>query len=565
MPMKFEAPVRRDIVLIGGGHAHVEVLKRFGMKPEPGVRLNLISPDSLTPYSGMLPGYLAGHYTLKDAHIDVRTLARFARARFYRAAATEIDLQNRTVACVGHQPVAFDLLSIDIGSTPTAAGLDGAENAVAIKPVDRFLDRWQTIEQDILADGGRHRLVVVGAGAGGVEAALALNFRVRRALDRAGKAASKFEVAIVAQSREPLETHNGGVRKRMLRALERNGIAFHGGQTVASIKSGQLESASGSAFAFDTAILVTPASAADWLQRTGLALDDAGFIKVRDTLQSVTDDAVFAAGDTSSFEPRRLPKSGVYAVRQGPLLADNLRRLATNNAPRPFRPQRRTLALISMGDKRAALSYGPLTAEGDWAWRFKDWIDRRWMRKYQDLPDMAAEAIDELGFDPMRCGGCGAKVPSDILKRVLHRVAPNPSASSVLIGLDAPDDAAAFSPPRGKVLVQTVDQFRAFIEDPHLFGRITANHCLGDIFAMGAQPASALATITLPYSDDAKMEHDMEQLLSGALATLRGGRRRRLSVGIRARVAKWRSVSRSTASSTKRRSCAGAACRPATP
>lgn len=517
--MQSEAPVTCDIVLIGGGHAHVAVLKSFAMKPEPGVQLSLISPDTLTPYSGMLPGYLAGHYTLEQTHLDLRALARFAGARYYQTRASGIDLAAGTVACGERPPIAFDLLSIDIGSTPDQHGIEGAERTIPVKPVDRFLQRWNEVEQAILTDGGQHRLVVIGAGAGGTEAALALDFRARQALERAGKSADGFQVAVVAQSTEPLETHGAGTRRRMRRALDRAGITFHGGHTVTAIEDGRIVCEPEIDLPYDSVVLVTPGAPSPWLEGTGLALDERGFLRVHETLQSITDPRVFGAGDTIAFEPRPLPKSGVYAVREGPILATSLRALATGGTPRAYHPQRRTLALMSMGMKRAVLSYGPFSVEGDWAWRFKDWIDRRWMRRYQELPAMDDEDGDEAA--PMRCGGCGAKVPADVLKEVLAEIAPNPAAEtkSVLVGLEAPDDAAVVAPPPGKALVQTFDQFRAFIEDPYLFGRIAANHCLGDIHAMGAEPASALAAVTLPYASPEKMRHDLRQLLAGALAT----------------------------------------------
>jgi selenide,water dikinase len=517
--MQSEAPVTCDIVLIGGGHAHVAVLKSFAMKPEPGVRLSLISPDTLTPYSGMLPGYLAGHYTLKETHLDLRAITRFAGARFYRTAATGIDLAAGTVVCGERPPIAFDLLSIDIGSTPDQHGIAGAERTIPVKPVDRFLQRWNEVEQAILADGGRHRLVVIGAGAGGTETALALDFRARQALERAGKSAEGVQVAVVAQSAEPLVTHGAGTRRRMRRALDRAGITFRGGHSVTAIEDGRIVCEPEIDLPYDSVVLVTPGAPSPWLEGTGLALDERGFIRVHETLQSITDPRVFGAGDTIAFEPRPLPKSGVYAVREGPILATSLRALAAGGTPRAYHPQRRTLALMSMGKKRAVLSYGPFSVEGDWAWRFKDWIDRRWMRRYQELPAMDDEDGDEA--PPMRCGGCGAKVPADVLKSVLAEIAPNPAAEtkSVLVGLEEPDDAAVVAPPPGKALVQTFDQFRAFIEDPYLFGRIAANHCLGDIHAMGAEPASALAAVTLPYAAPEKMRHDLRQLLAGALAT----------------------------------------------
>lgn len=517
--MKPAAPVRRDIVLIGGGHAHVAVLKAFGMRPEPGVRLNLISPDSLTPYSGMLPGYLAGHYSLEETHVDLRPLCRFAGARFYRTRATGIDLVAGAILCDGHPAVPFDLLSLDIGSTPTTDGIEGAERAIGIKPVDRFLDRWAEIEKAVLAGDGTHRLAVVGAGAGGVEAALALNHRVRDAMSRAGRNPEDFRTTILSQSDEPMESHAPAVRRRMAGALAREGIGFQGGAPVVAVEPEGVRLAGGARVTAESIVLVTPGRPAGWLASTGLPLDERGFLEVDEHLRSTGDPRVFGAGDTIAFGPRPLPKSGVYAVRAGPVLADNLRRAATERALRPFRPQRRTLALVSMGRKRAVLSYGPLAAEGDWAWRFKDWIDRRWMRKYNDLPDMAGEEASDLDTDPMRCGGCGAKLPSDILRRVLDRVVTRRDVEGLRVGLDAPDDAAVFALPPGKLIVQTVDQFRAFVDDPYLFGRIAANHCLGDIHAMGATPVSALAAIALPFADDAKMEADLEFLLRGALRT----------------------------------------------
>ena len=518
--MKPTAPVHTDIVLVGGGHAHVDVLKKFGMRPEPGVRLTLISPDSRTPYSGMVPGYLAGHYTLGEAYIDLRPLCRFAGARYIRAAATGIDLAGGRVTCAARPPVAFDYLSLDIGSTPRRDGIDGADRAIAVKPVDRFLARWQDIENRIVAAGGRFHLAVIGAGAGGTEACLALAHRARAMLDREGLDAGNFSASLLSDSAEPLPTHNAGTRRRMRAALARLGIDFRGGDAVTAISECHVETAAGSRLEADAAVLVTPGAPADWLDATGLSLDDGGFIRVLPTLQSVTDERIFAAGDVAAFEAHPLPKSGVYAVRQGPALADNLRRIATGRPLRPYKPQKNTMALISMGRKRAVLSWGSLAAEGDRLWRFKDWIDRRWMRKYQDLPEMPAEAPTHPDIDPMRCGGCGAKVPADVLQGVLTELPPAQAAPDILVGLDAPDDAAVIVPPAGKVLVQTVDQFRAFIDDPWLFGRIAANHCLGDIYAMAAAPQSALAAVTLALATDAKMADDLEQVMRGARETL---------------------------------------------
>ncbi len=187
--------------------------------------------------------------------------------------------------------------------------------------------------------------------------------------------------------------------------------------------------------------------------------------------------------------------------------------MAQGQTPKPFRPQRQTLALITTGERHAIASRGPLTLEGDWVWRWKDTIDRRWMAKYQDLP-----AMPEMAETPMRCGGCGAKVPALVLRRALARLDLPPPREDVVIGLGGADDAAVLRPPPGKLLVQTVDHFPAFLDDPYLFGRIAAVHALSDLHAMGAQPAAAMALAGLLVGRPEQAEDDLVQMLSGALA-----------------------------------------------
>lgn len=510
-------PVSRDIVLLGGGHAHVDVLKKFGMRPLPGTRLTVITRDVHTPYSGMLPGYLAGHYDHAACHIDLQPLARFAGARLYHTSAHHLDLENRLVHCDGRPPVPFDLLSIDIGSTPDMSAIAGADEfAIPIKPVDRFLERWLELEQRLLARNNGFRIAVVGGGAGGVEVALSLQHRLNTRLAELGVPNDRVSFAVVTDTDLPLPRHSPAVRRKMQGFLENRGIELKTGQAVREITADAVRRADGTDVPADATIVVTHAGAAGWLGDTGLQLDDRGFLKVGPTLQSVSHDFVFAAGDIAAFDGHLLPKAGVYAVRQGPVLAENLRRLAEGKPADRYRPQKLTLALISSGDPYAVASYGPLALEGAWVWRLKDWIDRRWMKKYQELPKMDGGDDAE---DTMRCGGCGAKVASPVVGRVLHDLKPI-ARPDVLVGLNDPDDAAVIEAPLGKVLVQTVDHFRAFIDDPYLFGRITANHCLGDIFAMGAEPQSALATVTLPHASEQKVEQDLRLLLTGAIETL---------------------------------------------
>jgi selenide,water dikinase len=529
--MKTDIPVLKDIVLVGGGHAHVSVLRMFGMKPMPGVRLTLITRDIHTPYSGMLPGYIAGHYDFDDVHIDLRPLARFAGARLYHGEADGLDPGERLVHVPGRPPVHYDLLSINTGSRPRTIDVPGAlEYALPVKPIDRWLRDWEALQTRVLNSQGDFRLLVVGGGAGGVELALSTQHHLKGRLRNQGIQASRLHYELLTDGPEILPTHNAGVRRRFMRVLGERGIAVQLNSKVVNLQPNGVRVESGDFHPADAVLWVTDAAAPAWPGKSGLAVDKAGFIAVDRELRSVSHPEVFAAGDIASLpEPR--PKSGVFAVRQGPVLTENLRRAVTGRPLKPYRPQKRFLGLISTGDRYAVASRGNWSWESRLLWTWKDWIDRRFMQRFNALPEMEqesgpdlgniadADAIRELSTLAMRCGGCGAKVGSTVLSRVINRL-PAQRRDDVLIGLDSPDDAAVFEVPPGRVMVQSVDYFRAFIDDPYTFGRIAANHALGDIFAMGAEVQSALAIATVPYGRERIVEQTLSELLSGALDTL---------------------------------------------
>lgn len=530
-----ETPVLRDIVLIGGGHSHVVALRMWAMQPLPGARLTLICTDTETPYSGMLPGYIAGHYSCDDVHIDVRRLAEFAGARYYRDEVTGIDRAARRVLCRERPPVAYDLLSINVGSTPKLDTVPGADaHAVAVKPIRRFNARWLALLARVRNHPGPTTVAVVGAGAGGVELALAMQYRLRNELAAQGRDPDELRMHLFSASADILPTHNAGVRRDFEAVLAARGVVVHRDAEVVRVDDRRLHTRRGESVDADEVVWVTQAGGAAWLADSGLALDADGFVRVRDTLQTETDPAIFAAGDCAAFPGRPLEKAGVFAVRMGAPLAANLRRALLGRPLVPYRPQRRWLALISTGDRHAVASRGAWHLRGDWVWRWKDWIDRRFMRRFSVFaaPAMAAgtPAGDAIALDTserteaisalaMRCGGCGAKVGATVLSRALAPLQPV-ARDDVLIGLHAPDDAAVLRVPAGKALVHTVDFFRAFVDDPWLFGRIAANHALGDIFAMGAEAQSATAIATVPPGLESKVEDTLGQMMAGAVDVL---------------------------------------------
>ena len=526
-------PVLKDLVLVGGGHSHVIVLKRFGMKPMPGVRLTLVTRDVHTPYSGMLPGLIAGHYQFDDAHIDLGRLARFAGARLYHDEAIGLDLAQRKVLCRDRPPTTYDVVSIDIGATPAVTVAGAAEHAVPVKPIGTLVDRWRALEQRARRPPRSLRIGVVGAGAAGVELTLAIQYalRVGAGGDDFARAA---EFHLFGTDETVVPTHNRRTRMKFRRVLNERHVQLHLGSRVVEVRPDGLLTEDGVHYELDEVVWATEAGAQPWPRTSGLDVDDAGFIRVGETLQSTSHPEVFAAGDIAAMVNHPREKAGVFAVRQGKPLDDNLRQALRRRPLKPFRPQRRFLSLVSTGDKYAVASRGEWALEGRWAWTWKNWIDQRFMRQFSELPEMGPDGatstrhlsdlaepdvVSELSASAMRCGGCGSKVGATVLDRVLKRLDPI-TRDDVLVGLDGADDASVECVPEGMVAVRTVDAFRPIVDDPYTFGRITANHCLGDLYAMGADPRTALAVATVPVAPEDKLEQLLEELLTGAVEVL---------------------------------------------
>lgn len=367
------SPKAADIVLVGGGHAHVHVLK--ALAAERAARVTLITRDLATPYSGMLPGVVAGLYAPDEAHIDLVRLAAKTGARLVHGEAVGLDRVNKRVLIAGGEPVPYDVVSIDVGIAPALAGIAGAaEHAIAVKPIGSFLSKLDSLLERAKRPDGPRRIVVIGGGAGGVELLLSLRTRL---LAEAGAA---FSFALITDG-EILSLHNPRVRDAFRRVFADRNIVTYEHARACAVTKNSIELQNGETIVADAVLITTDAAAPDWFANTGLALDAKGFLAVNASLQSANDPDVFAAGDCASL-PSPREKAGVYAVRAGPPLAANLSRRARGEALNPWRPQRRHLALISTGERYAVASRGIFKAEGAWVWTLKDWIDRRWMRQW---------------------------------------------------------------------------------------------------------------------------------------------------------------------------------------
>ncbi|MEO8855376.1 MAG: FAD-dependent oxidoreductase, partial [Burkholderiaceae bacterium] len=275
-----DAPVLRDVVLLGGGHSHVVALRNFAMRPMPGIRLTLVCTDVMTPYSGMLPGYVAGHYSFEDVHIDLDRLAQFAGARFIAAEAIGLDRSARRVLLRGRPALAYDRLSIDIGSTPGLDGVPGVQSfATAVKPIAQFNRRWLGLLERVRTHSGTSTIAVVGAGAGGVELLLAMQYRLRKELHATGRSIGEPEFHLFCAGGEVLPTHAPSVQRRFERVLRVRKVQVHVNATVDEVAEGRLHSASTGWVDADEIVWVTHAAGAAWLRETGLDLDESGFLR----------------------------------------------------------------------------------------------------------------------------------------------------------------------------------------------------------------------------------------------------------------------------------------------
>ncbi len=730
------SPLVCDLVLIGGGHAHVHVLKMLGMmmmrQVPAGIRVTLITNTLLTPYSGMLPGYLAGHYTYEEIHLDLHQLCRFSNIRLIHATAEAItydhdpldeSISDGTAAISGwitcrdamtgelRPPVRYDCLSIDIGITPSTLpkNLTSRGNSVIpVKPIANFCIHYQQLQQRVLQqiimpkqqqqqqqqqpkqqqeavveaatapkpirlekppsltndtkDDSHHHhhhhgsnisskdpftILVVGGGAGGVEVALSIQYRLHQLLvlnsqqqqppsvggstfhknknnDNDDDLSLNIRIVLATRGSTLLEGHNSQVQRTMLKVLQERNVQIRYHAEIVSVQelpatsSGRVKimailatlptsssstpgsnpnanshTANGTnhhnhVIECDECLWCTSAVAPSWLStHTPFPCTEVGgFIKVTSTLQCVHHPGVFAAGDCCEMTHAPRPKAGVFAVRAGPFLFHNILAYLRYGGSRrqwSYAPQKTFLSLISTGDAYAIASKGKyFCIQGKWVWTWKDYIDRAFMAKYQDklaelhhgmmarlqqqqqssfwqslwrllstprpiAPQHARSkgkhVLQAFTADPMRCGGCGAKVGSSTLSRVLAAIQQRQAirrghhdVCSTNDRLDHDDVAVVPLPPNatGGNMIYTIDYFRSMVSDPYLFGKICAIHALSDIHAMGvattvpsededgdnpnqtAPSITALALCVVPFcADESLTESTLMDLLSG--------------------------------------------------
>ena len=367
----------QDILLIGGGHSHAILLQKWQDHNINQIHLKLISDTEQAPYSGMLPGHVAGLYSYEETHIDLRHLTKLASAEFYQDQAIGLDLHQKQILCRNRSPIPFDKVSLDIGSTPTITNIPGAKDyAIPAKPVPIFLENWYQFLATVEANPNQSRnLAIVGGGAGGVELALNMQQRLQ-------KISNSITIHLFQRGKELLPQQGKWVRKHLSNLLQKRGINLHLGEAVNAVFPDRIVCESGYNLDTDIVFWVTQASAPQWIAESGLTTDERGFILVNEYLQSVSHPFVFAAGDIATIKNHPRPKAGVFAVRQGKPLFQNLQRTILGKPLKPYHPQKHYLSLIGTGDKSAIASWGNFGFHSPLLWRWKDRIDRQFMAQF---------------------------------------------------------------------------------------------------------------------------------------------------------------------------------------
>jgi len=368
------------LLMLGAGHAHLIAAPRLAKARGQNLQIALVAPSETLLYSGMIPGWIAGQYRFDECAIDVGRVCRDNGIEWLRDEIVDIDFLRREAIGSGDRH-RFDLLSVDVGSA-TDLGAIGADSppVLGARPFANFVPTWQAWRDGALDTVRARRMLVVGGGAAAVEIAFALVAQVRAHPSLAGS-----EVSLAAAGERLLERMAPAAGALSARSLSAHGVRLFLGRRYVGAGGGHARFEGSEPLEADLVIVANGARPPDWLTacaaRDGVAVAADGGLAIRSNLCSTSHAAVFAAGDCASFVDQRVQKSGVHALRQGPVLARNLARSA--DAQECLVARRWTLALLNRCDGSAIGAWGPVGFAGRWAWNWKDRIDRRFVERFR--------------------------------------------------------------------------------------------------------------------------------------------------------------------------------------
>ena len=484
----------RHVVLLGIGHTNAHILRMYGMKRLEDTALTCISNFNVATYSGMMPAVLAGQMPPEQMQIDLVRLCSSAGARLVTETVTGLDPNAQQIIFKHRPPMPYDVLSVGIGSTTARGNIDlSGDQVIEIKPMQTFLHRLQK-HLKRLQQTFRERplqVAIVGSGAAGVEIAFCLPAFLKEHWQ------GKFSLSVVTRSPRILADANPALQRLTLAECDRRKVTTFTNSTITSIQADGLITADGTEIPADLVIWSTGASAPALLSRLQLETDERGFLLTRPTLQSTTSPHVFAVGDAGTIQHAPASKAGVYAVRQGPVLWENLQRVLSDTPLIAYKPQRSFLQLLNTGDGSAIGQWKGISKSSRWLMKLKHSIDSKFMKMY--------EPIQMTDDEPMQCRGCGCKIGAGLLNSAL------PSAGDIQF-----DDAAEVGKTADYKIVASTDFFTSPFLDPYLAGRVAALHAASDIVASGASPRYALSNVVIPEGAPGPQRSTLCELLAGA-------------------------------------------------
>ncbi|MBF95707.1 MAG: Selenide, water dikinase [Alphaproteobacteria bacterium MarineAlpha9_Bin4] len=490
--------IKKDLVLLGAGHSNIEVIRYFGKLKLEGLRITLISKHTHTTYSGMVPGYIEGEYQWNDINVDLVKLCYRNDIKIIIGEVTKVLGEQKKVFLKNRPPIEFDFLAVNLGIKSKTENIIGANKfALSLKPISEI----NKILKNILASKSKN-IVIVGAGAAGVEVSLALKKRLI-------KTNVKKNIILIAKGNSLMKSYNQSVSKKLNKELKKNNIQIRYNSSVTKIKKNYIEINNKDKVLSSCTLLATNASAPDVLKKSDLSLSINGFIEVTRELQSKNFKYIFASGDIADIENLKLVKAGIYAVKQAKILKVNLRNFFLKKELKCYLPQKSYLSLIGTANGKAIANKSILTLRGTFFWKLKKFIDRRFINKYSVI-GFKENNLDQIkSTEPidyaMQCNGCGSKVPQNVIKNIFSK--------NYMIGSNDADLIYGT-----KDLVHTVDVITSLIDDDYLMGRIAAKHSLNDLIAANSYLVSTQMMLGVPKSSTTIQKRCVYQIKEGALS-----------------------------------------------
>ncbi len=480
--------IEKDLILVGGGHSNVKLLMDFVKKPISNIRVTLITSVIDTPYSGMLPGYIQGLYSWRNSNIDLYKLSIVGKIRFILGKVKNINGLKKEIYFKDRCPIQFDYLSINIGIESDFSRIPGAKKyTIPLKPIAELNKNLQY--KEFFGES----LGIIGAGAAGVEVSFALKERLKNA-----------KISLFSGKNGILPQYNNSTKKNVRKCLNYSKINLIENDPVLKIKKNLIITANNLKFKFDKIILATNGLAPKWLKNTDLEICKSGFIQTNNKFQT-NFNYIFASGDVINFDNKNIPKAGVYAVKSGKILSQNIRNFILDKKLKIYTPQKYYLSLIGLGSGNVLAHKYKISFSSKINFWIKKIIDQNFVNKYtiNNLDDFPMKSQKKQDNIEMVCKGCAAKISIDVLKKSIPKEISYLSNDSSII-------------PSTKNFYHTVDMINSIISDPFYLGMIAANHSLSDIYASGANPVSGQMILQLPIANSEIHIRDIKQIFSGA-------------------------------------------------